>query len=127
MKCDFTIVDVPEGEQRHAEVIKYNVKLPYGEVIEKIKRSRCLVDVIQGESSGLTIKTVESVVYDKKLLTTNENVKKEDFYKSQNILIYDKRKPIRDFLDIPLIPNTQKEKSVFSPDYLFCLINKFCK
>ena len=127
LKCDFTIVDVPEGEQRHAEVIKYNVKLPYGEVIEKIKRSRCLVDVIQGESNGLTIKTVESVVYDKKLLTTNENVKEEEFYKTQNILIYDKRKSIKDFLDIPLIPNTQKEKSVFSPDYLFRMINQFCK
>lgn len=127
LKCDFTIVDVPEEKQQYSNVIRYNVKLPYGEVIKKIKRSKCLVDVIQGESSGLTIKTVESVVYDKKLLTTNENVKREVFYKNQNILIYDKRKSIIDFLNIPLIPNTQKEKSVFSPEYLFSLINNCCK
>ena len=127
LKCDFTIVDVPEEEQRYPEIIKYNVKIPYEEVIKKIKRSRCLVDVIQGESCGLTIKTVESVVYDKKLLTTNENIKDEFFYKSQNMMIYDRSRSIREFLDYPSVKYTPEEKYVFSPNHLFELIDKYCK
>lgn len=127
LKCDFTIVDVPKEMQRHSDVIRYNVNVSYGEVIKRIKRSKCLVDVIQGESSGLTIKTVESVVYDKKLLTTNENVKNECFYKNQNIMIYDKNISIRDFLNQPSIHNTFEDKHVFSPDNLFEQIDYYCK
>jgi hypothetical protein len=127
LKCDFSIVDVPEEKQRHSDLIRYNVKIPYEEVIKKIRRSKCLVDVIQGESSGLTIKTVESVVYDKKLLTTNENIRNEIFYKDQNMMIYDSNKSIRDFLSVPMIPNTQEEKYIFSPDNLLELIDKYCK
>lgn len=127
LSCDFTIVDVPQEEQQHSDLIKYNVRIPYEEVISSIRKSKCIVDVIQGGSSGLTIKTVESVVYDKKLLTTNESIKHEVFYKNQNMMVYDSNKSIRRFLAIPLIPNTQEEKYVFSPDNLFELIDKYCK
>ena len=127
LRCDFTIVDVPEDQQLYSDCINYNSKLSYDEVIKRIRRSRCLVDVIQGGSTGLTIKTVEAVMYGRKLLTTNQNVVNEAFYNSQNILVYDGNTSISSFLNIPLMQYTDDDKYVFSPDYLFSKIDEYCK
>ena len=45
------------------------------------------MDAIQGNSTGLTIKTCEAVCYDKKLITTNKHVIEYPFYDPRYIRI----------------------------------------
>lgn len=116
LRCDFNIINVPEELQLYKNEIKYNRELPYCDVINKIKRSRCLLDVIQGESTGLTIKVVESVVYGKKLITTNPNVLVELKSDPQNVLLYSEDVKLRDFVLSGEAKYSKLDMDYFSPD-----------
>ncbi len=74
LKCDFHIVGVPQEKQLSEESIIYNESLPYDDVLNHIQNASCLLDVIQGDSTGLTIKVCEAVYFNKKLITTNKDV-----------------------------------------------------
>lgn len=119
LKCRFYIHGVPENEQFLHNDIIYNQRLSYGEVLNYMGKSRCIVDAIQGESTGLTIKTCEAVVLDRKLITTNENVVNEPFFKPSNILVYKKGVDLKGFMNTELIPYTEKDRYEFSPLRLF--------
>ncbi|MBE6059380.1 MAG: hypothetical protein E7215_04305 [Clostridium sulfidigenes] len=87
IKTDFNIVKVTEPEMKYSDIIKYNKTMSYKDVIKKIKSSSCLIDIIQGESTGLTIKNCEAIVYQKKLITTNKSIKEYPFYDSRFIKV----------------------------------------
>ena len=124
LTCDFNIVGVPEEKQKYPELIHYNKRLSYSDVVKKIKRSRCLVDVIQKDSSGLTIKVCEAVVYEKKLITSNSCIKRESFFDKEKILLIDSNKIDVNILDFVKkeISYTFDDKFTFSPQKLFSLI-----
>lgn len=84
---NFYIFGVPEKEQKYVEDIKYNKYISYDDCLKKIQQSNCLIDIIQSNSCGFTIKTCEAVYYDKLLITTNENVKQAPFYDERYILV----------------------------------------
>lgn len=112
LRTNFNIVGVPEDEQLYKDEIHYK-PLKYEDVIKNMIESRCFVDAIQGESSALTIKTCEAVLFGRKLITTNKNVACEPFYHTENILIYPSDISLEKFMDIP-IKNTQRRKSYIS-------------
>lgn len=88
------IFGVKEEQQTHKDKITYNQMIPYYDVLKKIQGSTCLLDIIQGESTGYTIKVCEAVYYNKLLITTNEKIKEAPFYNKGFI------KVIRDADDI---------------------------
>lgn len=87
ISCDFHIANVKEMDIRHADEIVYNKFMTYQECVDSIQKATCLIDVIQGDSSGLTIKTCEAVCYDKKLITTNKHVIEYPFYDPRYIRV----------------------------------------
>lgn len=128
LKCKFFITGVSsEDRYEHPDII-YNKQLPYSKVLDYIKKSRCLVDAIQGESSGMTIKTSESVVWNKKLITTNDNVVNEPYFNPSNIMVYLPSSDLAQFIKAPFIPYSDKDKFHFSSNRLFdqieMLVNK---
>ena len=52
------------------------------------KNTRCVLDSAQAGQMGLTIRVVEALGAKKKMITTNEDVKNYDFYRPENIYIY---------------------------------------
>lgn len=118
LTTNFNIVGVPENDQLYKNEINYQ-PLTYEEVIGYMNESRCFVDAIQGGSTALTIKTCEAVLFDRKLVTTNENVKNEPFYHPENIFIYPNDVDLKEFIKSPLIKYTEQEKNYFSPMSLF--------
>lgn len=115
LRCLFYITGVPKSEQYIDSGIVYNTPLHYNDVLELIDNSKCLVDVIQGDSAGLTIKTCEAVVLDKKLITTNRNVINEVFYDPNNILIYGENADVKKFMDTDSKNYDENTKKIFSP------------
>ncbi|MEI8596264.1 hypothetical protein [Photobacterium sp. Hal280] len=57
------------------------------QVLDKIMKSKSLIDVSHPDQDGLTIRTIESIGSNKKLITTNGNVIKYDFFNKNNILV----------------------------------------
>lgn len=116
LKCDFNVINVPQEKQLNSEGIHYNEEIGYSDVIKRIKRSKCLLDVIQGDSTGLTIKVVESVIYGKKLITTNPNVLVELKGNLENILLYNKELSLKEFISSEKSSYSNLDVELFSPD-----------
>lgn len=119
LKCKFFITGVPIEKQINSEDIIYNTTISYEEVLNYISQSRCIVDAIQRNSTGLTIKTCESVVFDRKLITTNEQVSKENFYNKSNIMLYHNNNSISEFLSLEFKPYSMEDKYQFSYKHFF--------
>lgn len=73
------------------------------QAVSLIQRSKILIDVNHPKQTGLTMRTIESIGAQKKLITTNTEVKKYDFYKPENILVVERDNPVinNDFLSGP--------------------------
>ena len=122
LKCDFNIVEVPKEKQVYGDMINYNHPLSYSEVLKRMDNAKCIVDMIQGQSTAFTIKTCEAIIYDKKLITSNENVKKEDFYNKNMMLVYSEDQKLSTFLSLEKVPFNKMSKDCFSPYKLFSLL-----
>ncbi len=67
------------------------------ETVSKItKKSRCVIDINHPKQTGLTMRTLEMLGMKKKLLTTNANVKKYDFYRPENQIVFERGKAALD-------------------------------
>lgn len=78
-------------------------KMSAKEISEIVDDSRIILDVQHPKQTGLTMRTIEMVGMNKKLITTNESIKKYDFYNTNNIAVVN-RKNVEiptEFLDTP--------------------------
>ena len=84
--------------------------ISYEENITNIKKSRCLVEIVQKNQSGMTLRPLEALAFGKKLLTNNESVCLLDFFNSKNVFLYNKddMSKINDFLSNKIIPCENK-------------------
>lgn len=69
---------------------KYSHKLPYDEVRKRIARTRALVDIVQEGQTGMTQRVLESLFFQKKLITNNYSIIEMPFYNSSNIFLLGK-------------------------------------
>ncbi|CAM4017558.1 hypothetical protein [Arcobacter cloacae] len=60
------------------------------DVIDVIEKSKCIIDIQHPLQTGLTMRTIEMLGAKKKILTTNSEIKKYDFYNSNNIFLLDR-------------------------------------
>ncbi len=107
--CDFWITEVPEDKQRHADVIHYNQRLTYEEVLQRDAQTRCILEVLQDGKSYSSIRTLEAIQYRKKVLTMSESVIDRWFYKPEIIQVFSSG----DDIDTSFI-----RKSVESKEYI---------
>lgn len=64
--------------------------MPFKEVINILGDSRIVIDIEHPKQNGLTMRTIEMLGMQKKLITTNKNVIEYDFYNPKNILVVDR-------------------------------------
>ena len=93
--CNFIIVDT----NNIADV------LGYYEYLKQIENSRIICEVVQKGQSGLTVRALEALFFEKKLITNNESIIEFDFYDSNNIFIFrdtTSENDIKNFLSLPI-------------------------
>jgi hypothetical protein len=74
--------------------IEYTTKhIPLSEVNNYIHNAQVLLDINRKGQKGLTFRVFESLGLEKKLITTNTDIKNYDFYNPKNILIIDEKNP----------------------------------
>lgn len=62
-------------------------KISYEKVLMMIGKARCILEMLQENQSGLTLRSMESIFLKKKLITNNKNISKYEFYCKENIFI----------------------------------------
>lgn len=84
------------------------------ELQKVFSESLAVLDIEHPHQNGMTMRTLETLGAQKKLVTTNKTVARYDFYAAQNICIVDRKNPVipADFLETPYkkIPDDIRNK-----------------
>lgn len=79
------------SEFRGAKKSEFKFKpLSANENLAILKNSNTVFDMQHNMQSGLTMRTIETLGANRKLITTNKSIKKYDFYNENNIFVMDK-------------------------------------
>lgn len=112
MKSFFYVVDTTNKFKSNNIEIKKEY-LDYSKYLEIISNSRAILEIVENNQIGFTLRTLESLFFNKKLLTNNKEIEKYDFFKKENIQILNSKKDI-DFnffkLDNTIVPYKIKDK-----------------
>ena len=87
--CYFRIIDVPEDAQIQIEGVFYSGRITYEENLRLLQKGNCILDIIQGDSSGNTIRVGEAVILGKKLLTNNMHTPYNGVFDDRNMLYFE--------------------------------------
>lgn len=82
------------------------VSLSKSNVISIIRDSKIIIDIQHPGQNGLTMRTIEMLGAERKLITTNISIEKYDFYRPENICIIDRNNPRipSDFFNTSYVP-----------------------
>ena len=94
-----------DEDRSHCRFLKTKT-LSLRDCSEVIKKSRSIVDMQVASQSGLTMRCIEALAAQCKIITTNDFIKEYDFYSPENIMIIDRDKPVFnvDFIRAPYKP-----------------------
>lgn len=90
----YRITNVKRKQQKFKDKIIYNKTCLYDVVVEEVKQSNCILEIIRSGQSGATLRYYEAVCYNKKLLTNNKNVVNLPFYDSRYMKVFEKPEDI---------------------------------
>lgn len=95
--------DTKAAEENHKGVCILNHNISYSEVLEKVSKSSVILDIHTPVHKGLSLRIFEGIGFQKKVITTNEEVENYDFYHPDNILVWKNQstQKVWDFLDKP--------------------------
>lgn len=97
----FHITKTGKGNPKYKN--DYKERISYNEVLKYISSSKAIVDYVSEKQSGLTLRPLEALFFDKKLITNDKTIINRDFYSKNNIFILgiDDMDSINKFLEEP--------------------------
>ena len=117
--CDFILVKEKNKNYNpcDSEWIK-DEGISYSEFVERTINSDLVVDLVQHSQVGITVRVLEALFYNKKLITNNIAVKQYPFYNPSNVFIYgsDDELRIREFLESPYVEISKEIKEQYLID-----------
>ncbi|MCR5586441.1 MAG: hypothetical protein K6F77_02815 [Lachnospiraceae bacterium] len=116
VKCKFVVPDYQGDES----IIKQRIQ--YIEYLKQLQKAKCILEIEQEGATGYTLRTLEALAYNKKLLTTNTNIVNASFYDEDFIQII---KNVSD-IDFSWI-NMDKMKKTDISSYEPCKLVEFLK
>jgi hypothetical protein len=121
-KAEFYISGLESGEKKR-EGIHYDHWLNYRQVLDYIRTSNCIVEIMDGKQEGVTLRTMEAICYNKKLLTNNPVMRESKYFRTGNIQVFENP----DEIDVDFVKNQEKVdyeyEGEFSPIHLIEHIN----
>lgn len=83
LKCKFILAGVDEKDRIKAEGIEYTNGISYEENLRHVVKTKCLLEIVQGGSVDMTLRSREAIAYQRRLLTNCVCIPKEYYHKSQ--------------------------------------------
>ena len=71
-------------------------RMPFEKLYKIYADSKCVIDVENAGQHGLTMRSIEILGLQRKLITTNKDIQNYDFYNKNNIFILDRANPVMD-------------------------------
>ena len=77
--------------------------IPYDKLIELTQKSKCIFDLCAFDDAGLSLRALEALHMEKKVITNNTSYLKEPFYKKENVFILgkDNLSTLNEFINSP--------------------------
>lgn len=102
INVNFTVVDEKLQED---DIIK-NCGMNYENVLDCVKDAEFVLDVVKKGQEGLTLRIMEALCYNKRIITNNTTIKKYSFYDENAVFICDKWNndkiiKLKEWLNIP--------------------------
>jgi len=95
-----------------------NQYISYFNYLDMLNKSKSILDIAQDNQDGFSMRVMEAIFYNKKLLTTNHAIRDADFYDPNNILIVDleqtQTSDYKDFFDKPFHNYSDKMREFYS-------------
>lgn len=118
-KFIYLFYKLTKSEFRSTDITEFRFdKISGKQTAEKVERSKIIIDIHHPKQTGLTIRTIEMIGMNKKLITTNEDIKNYDFFNAANIQVIDREKPeLNEIFNtdyVPLNPGIYKRYSLES-------------
>lgn len=88
LKCLFIITRVNKSEQKYAGEIKYCNFINYNQYLRYLQESKCVLEIIQKNSSGNTLRTNEAIAYNKLLLSNNQELMQNNLFDDNNMKVF---------------------------------------
>ena len=118
-KAFFLIKGERRSELETSEFKFTKTFLSYEEYLRKVCQSKVLINIQQEGQEGLTIRMVEALFFEKKVITNKIDIDTYDFYDENNILIMDKNyeEKLQQFIDRPYKPVNKKILKKYDLEY----------
>lgn len=102
----FILKDIEKGLKAAGYRTKFCIvgvnskRMTYGQILDEISKSNVIVDVQSEGQSGITLRPMEALFYNKKLITNSPEIKQLDFYNANNVFVWgeDPMEKLNDFL-----------------------------
>lgn len=66
-------------------------KMSAADIAKVVDESKIILDIQHPKQTGLTMRTIEMIGMNKKLITTNESIRNYDFYYQKNVAVVDRK------------------------------------
>ncbi len=94
-------------------------QMPYEEYIKLLSRSKSILEILYTENADYSLRTMESIFLQKKLITNNNLVVHAPFYNKNNIYLLNEntvKRDIEDFINIPFVPYCEEQINFYKFD-----------
>lgn len=123
---EFYVSNVPKNNQiyKNHPNFHYNQWLNYNQVLAKVRNSKYIVEIVDNDQDGLTLRSAEAIILNKKIITNNQSIKSLKFYNPEHMLVFENPSDIDlNFFSNDSYPDYQYDQS-FSPLKIFEYMEK---
>lgn len=122
-KCDFIISGLKKNIQRISGIKYIDHDMSYYDYLQHVVNSDCIVEIMQENAQGFTLRTWEALLYNKKLLTNNADIENASFYNPSQIIVFDDIRKLSADSFHEVISDSHDFVDTISPINLFKLID----
>lgn len=117
MKPEFVIVENGNQHEDLPFTIRHSY-VNYADYLDMVSQSKAILDIMQQGQNGFSMRVMESIFLNKKLVSTNMALLSANFYDPNNILVIDLQNPDEEaltvFLRSEFHPYSQETRHYYS-------------
>lgn len=119
LRCNFIICGTKPEDRIEGEGLHYQEPISYVENLENVKKSRCVLELMQGGSDAPTLRTQEAITYKRKLLTDHLSAADQPYFNPAFMSLFAEPEDIdTDFAAQPIDYSVFDDRYDLSPDKL---------
>lgn len=118
--CDLNFKIVRDNSSKEISQLYCDKNITYEQNLVNARRADCIVDINQDSQTGWTLRVLEALYFNKKLITNNVSLLDSDIYSNDRVFIigHDSWDRFNNFIDAQLKPLDDDTLYQYSPDYM---------